>query len=68
MTHKGKAYDAFHGRGAHVRANRFCERCGHQKSTRFSVTLFGDNVACLLAKAFFDEFQDSGCCEIKDQT
>ena len=61
------AYDAFLGRGAHVRANRFRERHGFQKSTRFSVTLFDDNVACWLAKAwcsrpqfFFDEFQDSG--------
>ena len=66
MTHKGKAYDVFR-LGARVRANRFCERCGLQKSMRFSVTLFGDNVACSLAKAwcsrlqfFFDEFQDSG--------
>ena len=66
MTHKGMAYDAFQGRGAHVRSNRFCARYGFQKSMRFSVTLFGDTVACSLATAwcstlhfFFDEFQDS---------
>ena len=50
-----------------MRANRFCERYGLQKSMRFSVTLFGDNVACSLEKVwcsrlqfFFDEFQYSG--------
>ena len=67
VTHKGMAYDASHGRGAHVRANRSCELCGFQKSMRFSVALFGGNVACSLVKAWysrlqflFDEFQDSG--------
>ena len=50
-----------------MQANRFCERYGFQKSMRFSVTVFGDKVACSLAQAWcsrlqfcFDEFRDSG--------